>query len=315
MTNFIKSPLNYTGNKYRILDQILPFFPKNAKIMVDLFCGGATVGLNCNYEKIYFIDNDIRVIGLLKFLSKVKFENLLNNLEELIKKYKLSNSYRLGYKFYKQQIKDKNYNNGLKEFNNSGFYKLRRDYNNLKNKDTNEANEMLYLLLLYGFNNDIRFNSKGEYNLPVGKTDLNKNNVSKLQKYIARVSNVNAEFLCCEFFDKKAKKIIDTADFIYMDPPYLITNAVYNENNGWNNQLEYKLLDLMDYFILENKQFMLSNVISKIGRTNEPLNYWVRKNKTKINIHNINYHYRGASYNKINRDAKEKEIIITLKKK
>lgn len=25
---FIKSPLNYTGNKYRILKQIVPFFPK-----------------------------------------------------------------------------------------------------------------------------------------------------------------------------------------------------------------------------------------------------------------------------------------------
>lgn len=39
MTDFIKSPLNYTGNKYRILDQIEEFFPKQINQMIDLFCG------------------------------------------------------------------------------------------------------------------------------------------------------------------------------------------------------------------------------------------------------------------------------------
>ena len=42
----IKSPINYTGNKFRILNQIQPYFPKNIGTMVDLFCGGATVGIN-----------------------------------------------------------------------------------------------------------------------------------------------------------------------------------------------------------------------------------------------------------------------------
>ena len=42
----VKSPLNYTGNKYRIMDQMRRHFPENIECMVDLFCGGATVGLN-----------------------------------------------------------------------------------------------------------------------------------------------------------------------------------------------------------------------------------------------------------------------------
>ena len=46
--NFIKSPLNYTGNKYRILNQIIKYFPKNQYSLLDLFCGGATVGINAN---------------------------------------------------------------------------------------------------------------------------------------------------------------------------------------------------------------------------------------------------------------------------
>lgn len=28
MINYIKCPLNYTGNKYKLLSQILPLFPK-----------------------------------------------------------------------------------------------------------------------------------------------------------------------------------------------------------------------------------------------------------------------------------------------
>ncbi len=47
-SGYIRSPLNYTGNKYRILDQLIPHMPKNINVLVDLFAGGATVGLNVN---------------------------------------------------------------------------------------------------------------------------------------------------------------------------------------------------------------------------------------------------------------------------
>ena len=30
--NYIKSPINYTGNKFRILPQITPHFSKNIKV-------------------------------------------------------------------------------------------------------------------------------------------------------------------------------------------------------------------------------------------------------------------------------------------
>lgn len=42
----IQSPLNYTGGKYKLLPQILPLFPGDIRVFVDLFCGGCNVGLN-----------------------------------------------------------------------------------------------------------------------------------------------------------------------------------------------------------------------------------------------------------------------------
>lgn len=37
----IQSPLNYTGGKFKLLPQILPHFPKDIDVFVDLFCGSA----------------------------------------------------------------------------------------------------------------------------------------------------------------------------------------------------------------------------------------------------------------------------------
>ena len=52
MKTIIRSPLNYTGNKYQLFPQISPYFPTEIDTMVDLFCGGATVGLNTKCKKL-----------------------------------------------------------------------------------------------------------------------------------------------------------------------------------------------------------------------------------------------------------------------
>lgn len=306
----IKSPLNYTGNKFRILDQIQPYFPKKIDVMVDLFCGGATVGLNTECNKVIFIDNEPRIIWLLKYLSGCNIDKLLNELFVLIDNYGLSCSFKNGYKYYRKQILGGNPNNGLKDYNSNGFYKLRDDYNAILNKNTATANKLLYLLIVYGFNNDIRFSKDGKYNLPVGKTDLNNSNVKKLTEYIERVKNIQAEFICGDFCSQHIQQIIRKADFVYMDPPYLITDAVYNESNKWREQNEYELIRLMNFLLDNKKSFVLSNVLEKQGRRNEPLFYWTTTRKNDINIVDIDYHYRSASYNKKNRNAKEREVII-----
>ena len=108
----------------------------------------------------------------------------------------------------------------------------------MEDKDSDEANLLLYLLLVYGFNNDLRFNSDGDYNLPCGKTDLNKNNISKIEKFIERAQKSEYIFMCGDFRNKNIQKIVLNADFVYMDPPYLITDAVYNESDGWNSKKE-----------------------------------------------------------------------------
>jgi len=54
----IQSPLNYTGGKFKLLNQILPHFPEDIDVFLDLFCGGCNVGINVNADNMIFNDRN-----------------------------------------------------------------------------------------------------------------------------------------------------------------------------------------------------------------------------------------------------------------
>ena len=54
---YIKAPMNYIGNKYRILQQIQKWFPREINLMVDIFCGGCDVTFNTKAN--HHISNDL----------------------------------------------------------------------------------------------------------------------------------------------------------------------------------------------------------------------------------------------------------------
>jgi adenine-specific DNA-methyltransferase len=311
MTPLVKSPINYTGNKLRILPQLKPHFPGQTEVMVDLFCGGATVGANAGCKKVIFIDNNKVVIGLLDYLAKHKdIDKLIRELVRLTVQFKLTCSGLNGYSVYREKLAEKGTNNGLKELNSEGYYALREEYNSLKNKSSGKAFKMLYLLMVYGFNNDIRFSREGKFNLPAGKTDFNKNNINKIKAFNAKMAAVDFRFVCAEFDAGISKEYIGRSGFTYIDPPYLITRAVYNESTKWDEASEHRLLSFLDELLLANKKFMLSNVLEKKGIVNRPLSIWIGRNSENIRLIDIDYHYKSSSYNKKQRDSKEREIIL-----
>jgi len=309
LTQICKSPINYTGNKYRILPQFIEYFPKNINKCIDLFTGGATVAINLIANEITAIDNNPKVINLLKFLKKQDYSKLINKIDKTIEKYGLSNSYKYGYSYYKKYVEG---NNGLKKYNKEGYTRLRNDYNKLKNKNTDKANLYLYILIVYAFNNDIRFNSNGEFNIPIGKTDMNKNNRDKLRNYINICKNKEIKFVCKDFRKINIEEF-EGIEFVYADPPYLITKAVYNENAGWGEKEEHALLEMLDKLHDEGIKFALSNVLQKrnINIRNEILCDWLEKNNGKYYVNKIDYNYKSASYHKKNRENLEEEILIT----
>lgn len=216
----------------------------------------------------------------------------------------------MSYQHYKNKISSSNNNNGLKDYNSESYYNLRDYYNNTA-RHSKEKTIFLYVLMLYAFNNDIRLNSKGEFNLPVGKTDFNTVNYNKLKSFINHIQDRNFTFINADFRSKTTKELINKHDFIYLDPPYLITEAVYNKSSSWSVKTEIQLIELLKYIISINKKFVLSNIISKFGVINEPLTSFISDFSKKLKLIDIDYHYKSASYNKLNRNQNEREVLIT----
>lgn len=300
MNNYLKSPLNYTGGKYKLLPQILPLFPQNINTFWDIFCGGANVGINVPAKKTIYNDNNTLLMHLYSVFAKYDTEKLILKIQRIIKKYNLSESSTYGYSYY-----DCNSSKGLAPYNKDKFIQLKEDFNHRKRKDDTYF-VMLYVLIIYGFNNQIRFNSNGEYNLPVGKRDFNNSIKSHLVKFMEKLQSQNKEFRSIPFSQIDINEI-SANDFVYCDPPYLITTASYNELNGWTEEDEKNLLHYLDALNNNSISFALSNVTMHKGKENSLLIKWAKK----YNIHNLNFDYNNSNYHGKNTEKHTQEVLIT----
>lgn len=297
----IPSALNYTGGKYKLLSQILPLFPKDTDKVVDLFCGGCNVGINLCCNKVQFNDSNKYLMGLLNTFRKLSKEEIFRWLYSTIEKYNLSLVCKNGYEYYGCES-----SKGLGSYNKDGYYKLRKDFNCKKEQD-DEYYLMLYLLIVYSFNNQLRFNKKGEFNLPVGKRDFNSKMQGKLEGFIDRIKCGD---YCFTNEDFRKVKIDDFTDksFFYADPPYLITCATYNEGAGWTEKDEYDLLSYLEELDRRGIRFALSNVLESKGKKNHILDDWIKKNK-KFKAISLNYDYTNSNYH-TKREGVTKEILV-----
>ena len=298
----IQSPLNYTGGKFKLLPQILPLFPANIDIFVDLFCGGANVGVNVKSNKTILNDTNDN-LTLLFSMFKNLGDDFLPLVDEIIEKYQLSQSSKYGYDYYNCDS-----NTGLAPYNKDKFLKLRDDFNNSKDIGYYHY-AMLYTLILYSFNNQIRFNSNGHFNLPVGKRDYNEKMKQKLQKFIDRLKGKDYKFSNLDFRDFDISTL-NTNSFVYADPPYLITCATYNEQGGWNETDERDLLDFLNDLHRNNIKFALSNVLRSKGKENSILIDWTQRNSDKYKVINLNYSYNNSNYQTKNKNEITEEVLI-----
>lgn len=275
---YIKSPLNYIGGKYKLLPQITPLFPNDINTFVDLFGGGFNVGMNVNAKKIIYNDLMIQVVEILKYFKTHTIEDMLDQMDSWISEYDLSKT------------------------NQGGYLKFREYYNQCKNP------LVLYTLICFSFNNQIRFNSKGDYNMPFGK-DRSSFNPSLREKFILFVSNLQnkqCNFYNQDFRDLKVEKL-NGQDFVYCDPPYLITIAAYNENGGWTEKDELDLLNKLDNLNENNIRFALSNILEGKGKSNDILKEWSKK----YNIHYLSHTYSNCNYQKKDKESSDIEVLIT----
>ena len=269
--------------------------------MVDLFCGGCNVGINVECGKVLFNDNNKYLVGLLDIFRKLSKTEIIQWVYSAIDKYGLSLVSENGYDYYNSES-----SNGLGDYNKLGYNKLREDFNNKLEKD-DEYYLMLYLLIVYSFNNQLRFNRKEEFNLPVGKRDFNSKMKGKLEAFIDRIKSSDYKFTVDDFRNVSMEGYTDKS-FFYADPPYLITCATYNEQSGWTEKDESDLLSYLEKLDKKGIRFALSNVLESKGKINTILCDWVNKNK-KYRVIPLNYDYSNSNYH-TKKDGVTKEVLI-----
>lgn len=289
---YVKSPMNYTGGKYKLLHQIEPLFPEDINLFVDLFTGGGNIAVNVKANKIVANDCEENIIGIYKtFQGYDNVDELIGQIEEIIKTY------------------------GLTIDDTEAYNKFRKDYNCLRTSQGDYSplssyniNILLYVLICYSFNHQYRFNSKGEFNMPFGKerSQWNENMKNNLIKFHQRIKEKDIVFLNKDFRQLKVDKL-GNDDFVYCDPPYLITCATYNEKDGWNQECEGDLLKLLDELDTKKIKFALSNVLYSKGKTNDLLIEWSKK----YTVHHLDYTYQNCNYHTKDKANKSDEVLIT----
>ena len=218
-----RSPLFYVGDKYKLMQQLISLFPKKINNFYEPFVGGGTVFLNIEAKKYYLNDIDKNLINIHKFLfgNSDNPNKFFNNVKKIIYKYKLSRSYKED--IIPAVLKKEWKKTYFARFNKAGYEKLRECVNNNKKNDP----LILYLLLIYGFNRMLRFNGGGRFNLPVGNVDFNKNVVHALHNYFDFVRDRKITFTSSDSRQFLARKKYSKNDFVYLDPPYLITASEF----------------------------------------------------------------------------------------
>lgn len=250
---YYESPLNYIGSKYRYMTQIKPLIGNVSGTFYDLFGGGFNVGINIEAKNYIYNDINHHLVNLMQILRDKGTSQNIKKIRSYERKFSLEP--------------------GGKE----QYLEARKFYNDSITKDP----LLLFTIILYGFNQQIRFNNKHEFNNPAGIRWFNDNVLEKFISFSRRLKEIDVQFKSknySEFLHEFKKN-----DFIYLDPPYLLTLGSYNDGRrgfkGWNEVTQTNLLEFIDELDEKERRFMLSYVKEHRDKENHGVKYWLNKNK------------------------------------
>lgn len=268
---YINGVMNYTGSKFKLLEQILPEMDYNKKFFVDLFAGSFVVGANLvdKYDKLVINDIVSDIIGIHKGI--VENDNIINEMIKL----------------------------SPNKENKDEYLQLRESYN------INPTPAKLWALMLSCTNNLSRFNKKGEFNQTWGKRSYNDNTKKKIEEFVNHVRPYKDKlmFTSKHFNDVRFNNYKDI--MVYIDSPYTGTEAGYS--GLWKKEDDLLLYNYCKMLDKNGSSFMLSGILGehKNGKRWELIDKLIQDNY-RYKILKCNY----EKVAKIKNEKKSQEIII-----
>ena len=250
-----ESPLNYIGSKAKVM----PYIRQNLIVtdtFVDVFGGGFNVGINSASNNIIY--NDINFI-----------------VKQLIESFQKYDTY--DYIIYAKKFIEKHQ---LEKGNKESYLSARDFYNELP--ESKKDPRMLFTIILYSFQQQIRFNSNYGFNNTAGVRWFNDCILAKLISFSRVIKEKNITFLSDDFIHLRNHIAVNKDTFLYLDPPYKLTTGSYNDGKrgfkGWDDELEQELFTFIDEMTQQNVPCMLSYVLEHKGITNTALEEWITRN-------------------------------------
>lgn len=287
------SPLNFAGNKTRLLPLIHDILPENINTMVDLFGGSFVVGGSLNYDTIYYNEKDKYIYNIVKTLKDVPTKYITEEVDSIISFWNLSKDDKQAYLDFRTH------------FNNKVVQHLEDNESKCMRWS---ANVHLLVLCFYSFNHFITFNKEGRFTTPSGvhRSSFNKNIKDKLVNFCNNIQSKNIELYNLDFRDffqaylNQYSNILDNSLW-FIDPPYLISDSQYNRTHGnsWTEQDEQELYLMCDTIDKLGGKFILTNQLRKGDVYNELLHTFSKKYhtiNTNVDFHNSNYQRKNKGH-------------------
>lgn len=237
----VKPFLKWVGGKTKAIAQLEQLFPDSFNNYFEPFVGGGAVYFDMNAKTATI--NDINTSLMSSYI------NIRDNVDLLIKK--LNNLQKQYYKLDEDQQLEM-------------FYRIRGEYNIIKNHDSVKKSSLLIFLNKTCFNGMYRENKSGDFNVPFGKhhkpTICDEANLRAVSERLKNTTILSGSYI-------KAVEDAKAGDFIYLDPPYHPLNPTSSftsySQGGFLEKDQIELKELIDELTVRGCRVMMSNSYSK----------------------------------------------------
>ena len=270
------SPFQFAGNKKKAINNgLIDILEESGKDhLVDMMTGSGVVALNWDGYS-YMNDADPVIVGLHDYIR--------HNVKEVIHNDVLS--YMRSFDFT----------------NEIAYYQLRRSYNHSHDP------ALLLILIQIGFNSLMRFNSRGEFNVPFGhnKKTFNLDRILNTLEHYKKVIHVYNESV----FDFDYDLFNPEGFVLYFDPPYHFSKYNYGV---WDIEIEMDFWDLIVELSDEGYKIAVSNVAVYRGEINEFLMDTCSEAELNIRpIGKVKYDNWSHAVSTVEKSNGTQEVVVT----
>lgn len=224
--------IKYRGGKFKEIPHILPHIPEFQGRYIEPFLGGGALFFHLEPQQA--IINDIN-IPLMSFYHGVRdnYDALRIELDHIESIYTEN-------RMIFDTLKSEHPNDRVEDRNEILYYHLRDMFNNLVNKEFSDA-LLYYFINKTAYSGMIRYNAKGEYNVPFGRyKNINTQSITiEHSQLLQHAELFNGDYL--NVFNMSQER-----DFMFLDPPYDCVFSDYgNEEyrNGFNETSHRQLAE------------------------------------------------------------------------